>query len=300
MPKKPAKSGISRLAGTMTRKEAAAVKAAQERAMLRGLVEATDPSMLAQAVQEATPASYTEAVLGVNSPAAAVIDSGYVDAVTKGPTPDWSAGKSISEQRSLYRSLVESGKSFDKTIRGSTLTTEARAAGSTLPGTSALSELAAAVPEERAAATVLARAGANGARLAEGAGGLLSKVPWLTKVGGALGWVAILSALYENTIGRRNEVRQETATGLMNAGMRGQEYAGVAGDEAYARLIPDIARESEAAAYAGDRTEVANALSLNSLISQSQESLRQSAQVVPMTADEYMLRVKAEMAARGG
>lgn len=159
-----------------------------------------------------------------------------------------------------------------------------------------------AIAAEAEAAAQFAKTGPLGraaGAVGGAAAGITSKLPWLTKIGGALGWTALAMALYDNTIGRRNEGRAEEASGLMDAGLQGLDRAPMAGEEAYGRLLPDIARESEAAGYAQDRSETSNLLSLDSLLTQNQQALRSSAQVTPISMEEYMLRVKAELAARG-
>ncbi len=125
-------------------------------------------------------------------------------------------------------------------------------------------------------------------------------VGFLTKAAGVLGWAGLAYTLYENTIGRRNDARQQEATALADVGMNGLAQAPQYGEEAYGRLLPGLASGSEAVASASDRTEFNNAVSLDSLLRQNQGALQQAAQVTPVSFEEFMLRVKAEMAARGG
>jgi len=158
---------------------------------------------------------------------------------------------------------------------------------------------------EAEAAAQFAKTGALGeaagaAEVAGGLGGLVSKVPWLTKVFGALGLATLAYEAYDNTVGRRNEARGQEATSFLDAALRSGARTQQMGDEAYAQMLPGLASSSAEDAFAADRSATSNALQLQSLVSRNQQSLQAAAQVTPMSYEEYALRVKAAIASRGG
>lgn len=152
---------------------------------------------------------------------------------------------------------------------------------------------------EAEAAAQLAKTGAFG-EAAGGLGGLVSKVPWLTKVFGALGLATLAYEAYDNTVGRRNEARQQEGTSFLDAALRSGARSQEMGDEAYAKVLPGLASASAEDAFAADRSATSNALQLQSLVSRNQQSLQAAAQVTPMSFEEYSLRVRSALAARGG